>query len=230
MRLWQLTGGHPGRLKNVLDWLKRRNIFDLPADDNELIQALLGYSPINNYCRRLWENLTADEQSFLRRIDNGLMVEDVPSFFRDSGLLTDHSGQLDLFSPLWQAYLHQKIWPKQKILPMQVELDPSTRRVILQWQGRTMETVIRRKLVFDLLDVLSDEPGRVYSKDEIIKALYEDEQAPEVMDDALFQLVTALRRVLDPLVSKLCPDMTSSCIQNVRGVGYCLIVDLPCNK
>ncbi len=47
------------------------------------------------------------------------------------------------------------------------------------------------------------------------------------MEDALFQLVTALRKSLDPLVQRLCPAMTTSCIQNVRGVGYRLIVDLP---
>ena len=50
---------------------------------------------------------------------------------------------------------------------------------------------------------------------------------PPVIDDALFQLVTALRKSLDGPVKRLCPAMTSSCIQNVRGVGYRLVVDLP---
>ena len=226
-RLWGLTGGHPGLLKNGLEWLKRGQMKNMPPDEQGLIQELLRYAPIENYCRRLWENLTPDEQYFLRNFVENRRVEQGPSSLKNSGLLIDRQDHLELFSPLWQTYLSQEIWPHQEIGPMQVELKPATRRVILQWQGRSAETVISRKLVFDFLDVLSTRPGNVYSKDELINALYKDEKAPEVLDDALFQLVTTLRRFLDPLVKELCPGMTTSCIQNVRGVGYCLVVDLP---
>ena len=48
-----------------------------------------------------------------------------------------------------------------------------------------------------------------------------------MLEDALFQLVTALRRVLDGLVKKkLNPDFRGSCLQNVRGVGYRLVLDV----
>jgi hypothetical protein len=226
-RLWRLTGGHPGLLKNALEWLKRDQPKKMPSAESGLIQELLGYAPIQNYCRRLWENITLEEQYFLRGFgENPSVRQGLPSL-KMSGLLIERQAQLELFSPLWQAYLSQAIWLYQEIGPMQVGLNPATRRVRLQWRGRSGETVISRKLVFDILDVLSTEPGNVYSKDELIDALYEDEKAPEVLDDALFQLVTALRKSLDPLVKDLCPGMTTSCIQNVRGVGYRLVVDLP---
>lgn len=225
--LWKLTGGHPGLLKNVLEWMKLNQRQSIPAADVDFMQALLHYTPIRNYCHRLWENLTSDERYSLRNLVENRQAGESLSFLKHSGLLIDQNDRLDLFSPLWQAYLSQDIWPHQKIGPMQIELDPTTRQVLLQWQGRAVETVIHRKLVFDCLNLLAADPGRIYSKDELINAIYNDDKAPEVLDDALFQLVTTLRKLLDPLVEELCPAMTSSCIQNVRGVGYRLVVDLP---
>jgi hypothetical protein len=61
----------------------------------------------------------------------------------------------------------------------------------------------------------------------LINAIYKDELVPAVFDDALFQLIAGLRKSLDPLVNQLCPKMTGSCLQNIRGVGYKLVVDLP---
>ncbi|MCB0214464.1 MAG: winged helix-turn-helix transcriptional regulator, partial [Anaerolineae bacterium] len=192
-------------------------------------QALLRYTHIQNYCRRLWENLTPDEHYILRNVVENQPVGNGLSSLKKSGLIIERPDGEKLFSPLWQAYLRQEIWPHQEIGPIEVELDPSTRRITLQWQGRTAETAIRRKLVFDLLDILSTEPGQVYSKDALINAIYTDEKAPEVLDDALFQLVTTLRKCLDPLVKELCPEIKTSCIQNVRGVGYSLVLNLPQN-
>ncbi|MCB0171432.1 MAG: winged helix-turn-helix domain-containing protein [Anaerolineae bacterium] len=226
-RLWRLTGGHPGLLKNALEWLKRNQLQSIPTDDAGFMQALVHYMPIQNYCRRLWENLTSDEQNTLRNLVKNHHTGERLSFLKHSGLLIDQNDRLELFSPLWQLYLDQEIWPHQKIGPMQVDLDPVTRQVILQWQGRTVETVIHRKLIFDCLNILATDPGSIYSKDELINAIYNDEKAPEVLDDALFQLITTLRKLLDPLVKDLCPNLTSSCVQNVRGVGYRLVVDLP---
>lgn len=226
-RLWKLTGGHPGLLKNSLEWMKRSQIQSIPTDDFGFIQALLHYTPIENYCRRLWENLTSYEQYTLRNSVENHRTETSLYLLNLSGLLIDQNHQLELFSPLWQAYLNQEIWPHQKIGPMQIKLDSATRQVILQWQGRAVETVIHRKLVFDCLNILAADPGSVYSKDELINAIYKDEKAPEVLDDALFQLITTLRKSLDPMVKALCPAVKASCIHNIRGVGYSLVVDLP---
>jgi DNA-binding response OmpR family regulator len=81
--------------------------------------------------------------------------------------------------------------------------------------------------VFRLLELLLVDPGKIYDKDELIQALYQAEKVQDIYDDALFQLITSLRKSLDPFVKQLCPAMTGSCIQNVRGVGYRLVVDLP---
>jgi DNA-binding winged helix-turn-helix (wHTH) protein len=225
--LWRLTGAHPGFLKNGMDWIKRRGVDNTPDDETHLTQELLGYKPIQKYCRGLWENLAEVEQDTLLNLGSTPSTAKPIHQLKQSGVIIDDPDELRVFSPLWRMYLARHIWPEQVVKPMQVQMDAATRRVVLQWRGKTAETVITRKLVFDLLQVLSSDPNKIYSKDELISMIYEGEKAQEVLEDALFQLITALRKSLDPLVKRLCPAMTTSCIQNVRGVGYTLIVDLP---
>lgn len=225
--LWRLSGGHPGLLKNGLEWMKRQGLENIPKDETHLTQNLLDHEPIQRYCRQLWGDLTPAEQGFLANLDSTSQESAVVYLLKKSGLIIEEKGELRIFSPLWEVYLKQNTWLQQEVKPLQIELDPATRRVALQWRGKTAETVITRPLVFEFLRLLATAPGRIYSKDELISALYQDDKAPEVMDDALFQLVTALRKSLDSLVQDLCPAMTASSIQNVRGVGYQLIVDLP---
>ncbi len=229
-RLWDVSGAHPGFLKNSLEWVNLQGEENIPEDEAELIQDLLRYKPIQNYCLRLWENLSPVEQNFLPDLESNLFKMDVPSLLNDSGLVIEKQDRFQLFSPLWAAYLKRHIWSQQDVKPMEIRLDPATRRVVLQWRDRTTETTITRALVYDFLQTLAEAPGQIYSKDDLINAIYHDEKAPEVMDDALFQLVTALRKALDELVRQLCPAMTQSCVQNVRGVGYRLVVDLPTTK
>jgi hypothetical protein len=229
--LCRLTGAHPGFLKNGMNWIKQQGMENLPENEALWLEALLDYEPIQKYGQRLWDNLSLAEQDLLVALHH--TPDHMPSTGRlvyqlkQSGVVIDDRGKLRIFSPLWKAYLAQYIWPEQAVKPMQIEIDPRTQRVALHWQGKTIETVITRKLVFDLLQVLSTDPDRVYSKDELINKIYKGEKAQEVLEDALFQLVTALRKSLDTLVQCLCPTMTTSCVQNVRGVGYRLIVDLP---
>jgi DNA-binding winged helix-turn-helix (wHTH) protein len=214
-------------LKNGLEWLKRQGLKNIPADDAGLIQGLLNYEPIRRYCHNLWIDLTPAEQTFLANLDHPAPKADVAQLLQASGLILSANQRWRLFSPLWETYLKQNIWLYPEAQPLQIELEPTTRRVRLQWRGRKAETVISRPLVFDLLRVLAATPGQMVSKDDLINVLYPGEKALDVMDDALFQLVTALRKSLDRPVKEVCPAMTRSCIENMRGIGYRLIVDLP---
>lgn len=225
--LWNVSGAHLGFLKNGLEWVARQEIKKVSGDTSQLMQAMLRYKPIQNYGLRLWENLTETEQNILMDLETYTYSLELPSLLLNSGLVIEEAGQLQLFSPLWKGYLQQHVWLRRPVKPMEIQLDPATRRVTLKWRGRTTETVITRKLVFELLQMLAAAPDHVFSKDELITVLYPEDEALETLDDALFQLVTALRKVLDDLVKRLCPAMTDSCIKNVRKVGYRLVIDLP---
>ncbi len=222
-RLWQLTGGHPGLLKNAIEWVKRQ----AGQPEQDLQQGLLQYTPIQNYCDRLWTGLTETEQHFLLNISHHPQSDPVGEQLKQYGLLVEKASRLELFSPLWQVYLQQTIWSQQPVGPMEVRLEPTTRHAILHWRGQTERVEISRKLVFDLLQALAATPREVCSKDDLIKRLYGEENSYEMFEDPLFQLVTALRRMLDPAVRRLCPNLKGSCVQNVRGVGYLLQTDLP---
>lgn len=230
--LWRITGAHPGLLKNSLEWLKQQGPEMSPPKDADLLPALLTYLPVQRHCHALWQTLTPAEQRSLLDLNRDRLSKDIQSNIAlqpltQGGLLVEAADGLHLFSPLWHTYLQRHIWFQQRPEPMQVEMDQATRRVTLRWQGQTAQTIITRKLVFDLLYTLSADSDKVFGKDELINTLYPEAKAPDVFDDALFQLVAALRKALDRLVKRLCPQMTTSCLQNVRGVGYRLIVDLP---
>lgn len=225
--LWRLTGAHPGLLKNAIEWFKRQGKPKSVENEESLLQDLLNYAPIRKHCQALWQSLTEAEQNFLSHINSTAKTGSVVEPLQKAGVIVAGQDGLRIFSPLWETYLRQNILSQQALEPMKVGLDAATRRVVLQWRGQTEETIINRDLVFRLLQVLSTNPEKIYSKDEIINILYQDEKAQDVYDDALFQLITALRKSLDPLVTRLCPAMTKTCIRNIRSIGYKLIVNLP---
>jgi DNA-binding winged helix-turn-helix (wHTH) protein len=225
--LWRVTGAHPGLLKNAIEWLKRYGADKSPDDEHGLIAALLSYAPTQKHCRGLWESLSEAEKDYLYDLKEPAATRTMADPLNEAGLILEVNGQPHIFSPLWETYLRQSIWAYQEIKPMHIELDPATRGIVLRWRSRSEQTTITRDTVFRLLELLLDDPGKVYDKDELIQALYQAEKVQDVYDDALFQLITSLRKSLDPFVKRLCPAMTGSCIQNVRGVGYRLVVDLP---
>ncbi len=224
--LWQVTGGHPGLLKNSLEWAKGQAT--LPATEADWLARLLAYAPIERYCRQLWQGLGEGEQHQLRQ---GSLTPDeagAAAMLADSGLLLTEAGAGRLFSPLWEAYLRRTVWPAERPAPLEIDLDVATRRVTLRWAGQVAETLVTRPLVFELLRVLAADPGSLHSKDALIAALYPEEKAADVFDDALFQLITGLRKAIDPPVKQLCPALTDdSVVQSIRGVGYRLVVELP---
>jgi len=223
-KLWKLSGGHPGLLKNSIEWVKRQDSIGAPNSE-WLCQKLLSYLPIQRTCQNLWNNLDHSEQEFLLSLSNRSSDAMIPSNLQKSGLIIEQNDIFSLFSPLWAAYLAQNIFPMWQSLPMEVRLDTSSRKVTLQWQGQSIEVLITRKLVFELLKFLASDPDRVFGSEELISLLY-GEEAQETYDDSLFQLVAALRKLLEEPVKQLCPTMSTSCIQNIRGVGYRLLVDL----
>ena len=67
---------------------------------------------------------------------------------------------------------------------------------------------------YDFLALLAEEPGRVYSRQEIIAAVWPDAEPEGVSDDAIDALVRRLRHRL----AELDPDYEY--IVTVRGYGF----------
>jgi DNA-binding response OmpR family regulator len=72
---------------------------------------------------------------------------------------------------------------------------------------------------FALLALLDDQPGRVYSRDEVIAALWPEDSAEGISDEAIDALVRRIRLRLREL------DPDHDYIVTVRGYGFKLQVD-----
>ena len=95
-------------------------------------------------------------------------------------------------------------------------LDRDKRQVWLQ--GRLLTPPLSY-VQFALLILLNDQPGRVYSRDEVIAALWPEDSAEGISDEAIDALVRRIRLRLREL------DSDHDYVVTVRGYGFKLQVD-----
>lgn len=89
------------------------------------------------------------------------------------------------------------------------ELDPDARRLV----GRDGIIELERK-PFDLLVLLTAQPGRAFSREELLEAVWPGQV---VLDDAVTQAITRLRKAL---------GSEADSIETVRGFGYRFVADV----
>lgn len=100
-------------------------------------------------------------------------------------------------------------------LPGRIEqglsLDRAERQVMINGQGLVPPLSTAQ---YDFLALLAEEPGRVYSRQEIIAAVWPDVEPEGVSDDAIDALVRRLRHRLAEL------DADHEYVVTVRGYGF----------
>jgi DNA-binding winged helix-turn-helix (wHTH) protein len=92
-----------------------------------------------------------------------------------------------------------------------LELDPDTRQVTVR--GRLLSPALS-PAQFTFLSLLAEEPGRVCSRDEVIAAVWPEDEAEGISDEAIDALVRRVRLRLREL------DNTHEYITTVRGYGF----------
>jgi DNA-binding response OmpR family regulator len=98
-----------------------------------------------------------------------------------------------------------------EIGPARLEFDPRARRIYVC--GQRLDPPLSQAQ-FTFLSLLAQQPGRVYSRDEVIAAVWSEAEASGVSDEAIDALVRRIRlrlRALDP---------QSEYIVTVRGYGF----------
>jgi DNA-binding response OmpR family regulator len=95
--------------------------------------------------------------------------------------------------------------------PSSLELDPGSRQVWIQ--GRLLDPPLSHAQ-FTLLALLAGQPGRVYSRDEVIAAVWPEDSAEGVSDEAIDALVRRIRLRLREL------DPDYEYVATVRGYGF----------
>ena len=100
--------------------------------------------------------------------------------------------------------------------PSGLTLDRDKRQV---WVRGRLLTPPLSYVQFSLLTLLDDQPGRVYSRDEVIAALWPEDSAEGISDEAIDALVRRIRLRLRDL------DPDHDYIATVRGYGFKLQPD-----
>ena len=100
--------------------------------------------------------------------------------------------------------------------PSGLTLDREKRQV---WVRGRLLTPPLSYVQFSLLTLLDDQPGRVYSRDEVIAALWPEDSAEGISDEAIDALVRRIRLRLRDL------DPDHDYIATVRGYGFKLQPD-----
>jgi len=95
--------------------------------------------------------------------------------------------------------------------PSGLELDPGSRQVWVR--GRLLDPPLSHAQ-FTLLTLLAEQPGRVYSRDEVIAAVWPEDSAEGVSDEAIDALVRRIRLRLREL------DPDHEYVATVRGYGF----------
>lgn len=92
-----------------------------------------------------------------------------------------------------------------------LDLDPVARQVYVR--GRLLSPPLS-PAQFTFLSALAEQPGRVYSRDEVIATVWPDDEAEGISDEAIDALVRRVRLRLRTL------DATHDYITTVRGYGF----------
>jgi hypothetical protein len=92
-----------------------------------------------------------------------------------------------------------------------LELDPEARQVYVR--GRMLSPPLS-PAQFTFLSLLAEQPGRVYSRDQVITTVWPDDEAEGISDEAIDALVRRVRLRLREL------DATHDYITTVRGYGF----------
>mgnify|MGYP002395377397 CR=1 FL=1 len=202
LRLIQLSGGHPGLL---------RQLYSVFAVKPELVErasaAQLADRPeISGECQSLWDELEEREQEGLRALirdgELGLEASQRRVLRRKRLITMQRTGRHAVFSPVFEAFVRRE--SKTGVIH-----DASTGRILVDGHDVT-EDLDPRPREFVRLLCLKD--GRVCTYDDIREAVWGTTECVE--SSAIYITVQRAREVIEP------DRENPSYIVNVRGQGY----------
>jgi hypothetical protein len=200
-KLFEVTGGHPGLLKNAAE-LAARGQIEPKGDLTTLADALLLHEPVGEVCRELWN----DMPEFHRTLQ--WLAPDVPSERASAVLETLDSGQVKaleqagiltectdssaaIFSPIFRQYIRKQT---EQVVYVMVEKFNEVR--VESWRGSRSFGV--SKAAHRLLAEMARAPDRIHARAQLARGVYDD--TPEISLEALDAHIKRLRK---PLYSAL---------------------------
>jgi DNA-binding winged helix-turn-helix (wHTH) protein len=191
VKIIELSGGHAGMIKFIIQALSRKK--DLILGEKELCKE----SDLLFQCERLLFPLTELEKAKLRScIKDDLLI--------DLGLQKETTKGVEVFSPILKEVLKNR---SNLVVPFcyDKELDE------VYLFGRPITGELNKKESM-LLNILIEDPGKIFNKDELMEKIWGEEEYPN--DWTFDKFISRLRKKLH--ISK------SELLQTVRGTGIIL--------
>ena len=210
-RLYNLSGGHPGLLKNVCEMVVTDSSIDLPQE--HAAEELLKNANIREECRELWLSLSDTERKELSRSASSLieMGESIAHSLFTKGILIkkNERDSLDhrLFSPIFEQAIPQ-ITPK--LSDAEVRLRIEGNKVLINDD----ECSLSQK-EFALCYLLFKHRGEIVAYDHIYSCVW-----PKNQGDVSDEMIHTLKHSLERRLQSVYP---TDYIKTHRGMGYELL-------
>lgn len=219
-RLIEVSGGHPGLLKNLCELAAGRDL-DLAQSPAAIAAQVLPSEKIRNLCAELWQDFTAAEQALLGQAAHGALnahqaADAAARWLRRSRLIVEAApSSYTVFSPVFAGYVREQAAAQRgalritAVMPNQARLETAV----------AAEQVSLAPKLFAVLVELVEARGQLLSNAELIERAY-GREAMGVSNAALSQIIQRLRRTLDPIARRLLHDEAYTCIETIRDTGY----------
>jgi hypothetical protein len=219
IRLW--AGGHPGLLEGVChllgaltgrpvrdptqDWIIQRRAAELiPQDTN-----------VQTECRRIWEDLTPQEQDALMSLFRGPAEKDPPAL--DSviaqRLVIVQGAERRIFARAFADFVQRQHVARRPGVRGGLRVDSESGEV---WVAGVQVPTLTN-LEYRLLLLLYGRLGKIVTKYDVVEAVWGEDYIDEVDDARIEKLVSRLRQKIEPDIAN------PRYVITVRGRGYKLV-------
>ncbi len=210
--LLDLSGGHPGLLERLFSTLN-----DVGREPSGQLQVMAGdlcrLEPIKQECQRLWGELLEEEQEGLLALTGRGEASVDPAHRRAlqaKGLaVVRHGGNLALFSPVFEAFVHGELARRRRARPDGLHCDLKTGQI---WADDREVTLALSEAQRKLARLLCQKDGAVCSYDEIAREVWGAGEG--VSPGAIYELVKRVRQKVE------LDWRTPRYIVTVPGAGY----------
>jgi hypothetical protein len=211
-KLYQLTGGHPGLLKNTCEMVAKGTI-DLSQE--QLADKFLQNRSISEGCRELWLDLSDTERSELGQSFSSLreVSKNVAQSLLTKGIVVEGSEKdsvnRHLFSPIFRQVIQNLIPPVLSDTEIQIKIQGN--RVLVNNRACPLS-----EKEFALFQILLKHRGAIVTYDQIASHVW-PEYRGFVKDEMIHSLKFSIERKLKAVYD------TENYIRTHRGRGYELL-------
>ncbi len=212
-QLFELTGGHPGLLKNAAEWISRLQL--APAARREtLVQELLSSEVIQEVCRDLWSDLMPEWNALQRLAVNASTASAdtrTLDFLQRAGIVKSQPRGIEIFSPLFAAYI-------QAQMPRVARIRVGSNYTVEMETSRDAHSFRLSEGLFLLLRALAQQPTHELTLAQLSRVLYAGE--PRYSAQALAAQMRRLRNALNQELRPALQDDAFNALLPERKQGY----------